>query len=152
MALLNRSQILSAPIATKDVDIAEWGGTVRVRSLSARSRTFLLDAIYANEAAVQAYKADQARDEADREGIARVDHYDQSILSVLFSVVDEDNEALFTLDDYDALRDLSYPTIVELWSAIADLDKRVPKVSVEEQKKSLGKTRNAGSYSGSRRK
>jgi hypothetical protein len=152
MAILNRSQILAAPVVTRDVEVAEWGGTVRVRSMTPRSRASILDAIYANEADVRAYEADQALAEEDREGLAVVDLYDQSILTVIYGIVDEDGELMFSMDDYEAFRDLSYTTITLLWTAIAELDKRIPTTTPQAEKKSSARTRNGGSSSVSRRR
>lgn len=152
MSILNRSQILSAPIVTRDVEVAEWAGTVRVRSMTPRSRALILDAIYANEDAKGAYEADQALPEEDREGLDKVEIYDQSILTVIFGIVDEDGELMFSLDDYESFRDLSYTTITLLWTAIAELDKRIPTTSPQAEKKSSAKTRRSGSYSGSQRR
>lgn len=152
MAILNRSQILAAPMVTRDVEVAEWGGTVRVRSMTPRSRALILDAIYANEEDVRAYEADQALPEGDREGLASVDHFDQSILTVIFGIVDEDGELMFSMDDYEAFRDLSYTTITLLWTAIAELDKRIPTTTPQAEKKSSARTRKSGSFSGSQRR
>lgn len=42
MTLLNKEQILSAPdLKTKDVDVPEWGGTVRVTQITAADRCVL---------------------------------------------------------------------------------------------------------------
>ena len=38
MSLLSKEDILSQPLSTEDVDVPEWGGTVRVRELTAKER------------------------------------------------------------------------------------------------------------------
>jgi hypothetical protein len=151
MAILNRSQILAAPIVTRDVEVAEWGGTVRVRSMTPRSRTMILDAIYANEDDKSAYEADQNKPEEEREGLEPVALLDQSILTVIFGIVDDEGELMFSLEDYEAFRDLSYTTITLLWTAIAELDKRIP-TTAQTEKKSSARTRKGGSFSGSQRR
>ena len=50
MALLSKAQILAAPLPHVDVDVPEWGGSVRIQAFSGLVRVELLDAIYANEA------------------------------------------------------------------------------------------------------
>ncbi len=145
-ALLSRAAILAAPVPTVEVDVPEWNGVVRVRALSAKSRVLLLDAIYANDADHQAWKDDQAKPMAQRAGLPRVDLYDQSILTVLFGIVDDAGDLLFTLSDYAAFTELNYPTIARLWVAIRDLANH----DADDLKKSLGKTRKGASSSASR--
>lgn len=42
MAILGRKQVDAAPdLQTKDVDVPEWGGTVRLRELSAKDRSLI---------------------------------------------------------------------------------------------------------------
>ncbi len=145
--LLTRQEILSAPVPTTDVEVPEWGGTVRIRGLSAKARVLLLDAIYENEAAHTAWREDEEKAEDQREGVPRVDLFDQSILTVIFGIVDENGEQIFGVDDYDAFAELDYQTIVNLWLAMQQHSKRDP----EAQKKSSGAARKGASSSGSRR-
>jgi len=144
--LLSREAILAAPVVTTEVEVPEWNGSVRIRALSAKSRVVLLDAIYANSNAHDAWQEDQAKPESERTGVARVDLYDHSILSVIHGIVDEKGERMFSLEDYDAFTELDYQTIVHLWTAMNELHKRDP----EGQKKTSDLTRSAGSSSGSR--
>ncbi|WP_336869482.1 hypothetical protein [Sphingomonas sanguinis] len=124
--LLSRDAILAAPIPTSDVEVPEWGGTVRIRALSARARVDLLDAIYANDAAHTAWKEDQALPEGEREGLPRVDLYEQAILTVIFGIVDENGDQMFSVADYDAFAELDYQTIVSLWQAMQEHARRDP--------------------------
>jgi hypothetical protein len=120
--LLNRAQILSAPIPTLEVEVPEWGGTVRVRALSPRLRVELTDLIEANQRAVEDYEEDQALDEADRKGVAKVETLDQTVVSVIHMLVDEDGNRLLSMDDYDALVDCSVPTLRKVWEAFLQLE------------------------------
>lgn len=124
--LLSREAILAAPIPTSDVEVPEWGGVVRIRALSARARIDLLDAVYANEAAHSAWKEDQALPEEEREGVARTDLFEQSILTVIFGIVDENGDQMFTVEDYAAFAELDYQTIVNLWQAMQAHARRDP--------------------------
>lgn len=144
--ILSREAILSAPMATTKVEVPEWGGSVLIRALSAKSRVLLLDAIYANDAAHTAWQEDQAKPEDEREGLARVDLYDQSILTVIHGIVDEAGEQMFSIADYDAFASLDYNTMVHLWSAMNNHSRRDP----EAEKKSSGRTRKGASSSASR--
>lgn len=144
--ILSREAILAAPVATTEVEVPEWGGSVLIRALSAKSRVLLLDAIYANEAAHAAWKEDQAKPESERAGLERVDLYDHSILTVIFGIVDEAGEQMFSLADYERFAGLDYNTIVHLWSAMNNHSRRDP----EAEKKSSASTRKGGSSSASR--
>lgn len=130
--LLSRSAILAAPVSTKDIEIPEWGGSVRVRALSVSRRVELLDAIALNEREHSAWTIDQSKPEEERDGLTRVDLYDQSVLIALFAIVDDDNEPMFSADDYAAFGELDYATIAQIWHAQHDLGK--PR-SVEDVKK-----------------
>lgn len=145
-AFLNRQAILSAPVSMTEVEVLEWGGSVRVRALSAKSRVLLLDAVMSNEAEHSAWKADQALPAEQRQGLPRVDLYDQSILTVLHCIVDENGDPMFSLDDYDAFTVLDYQTILNLFRALKNHENRAPEI----QKKTSASTTKGGSSSASR--
>lgn len=144
MALLSRDQILAAPIPSIEIDVAEWGGSVRLRALSGRTRMLLLDAIYANEKEREEWDAKSDEEKAD---LTPVHNYDQALLTLLFAIVGEDNEPIFTLSDYEQFLTLNYPTQVSLWQAYTSLS-ATP--SRDDQKKSSASTLNAGSSTASR--
>ncbi len=115
---LSREAILSAPVAKSEVFVPEWNDTVFIRALSMTNRVKLLDAIYANNAAHEAWKEDQEKPEDEREGLPRVDIQDQAILSLLFCICDDKGDLMFGLEDYDTFAGFDYPTIVSLWTAL----------------------------------
>lgn len=86
MALLNREAILAAnDLPTKDVPVPQWGGSVRVRSLTGAERDqFELDVLTAR------------RDGKISPGNIRARY-------VAMCVVGEDGANLFTADDVEAL-------------------------------------------------
>lgn len=124
--MLTREAILAARVVTTEVEVPEWGGSVHVRALSLNARMALLDIIYANEAANTAWKEDQAKPVGEREGLPKVDLYDQAILTVLFGIVDEAGKPRFTVEDYDLFAEMDYPIIVNLWSAMNNHSRRDP--------------------------
>jgi hypothetical protein len=124
MAVLNRAAILAAPVQTREIEAPELGGTVRLRAFTPRTRTELLDVVTENTEAVKAYEADQAKDEDARDGVAPVKAMEVGILQLLFTIVDEDNQRVFGLDDYEAIRDLPYALIQELYSNMIMLENR----------------------------
>ncbi len=124
MAVLNRAAILSAPVQTREVEAPELGGTVRLRAFTPRTRAELFDVVTANAEAVKAYEADQARPEDARDQVAEEKPLEYGILQLLFAIVDEDNRRIFGVEDYDAIRDLPYGLILELYSAMLMLENR----------------------------
>ena len=87
MTLLTKSAILSADdLKTEDVEVPEWGGTVRVCAFSGRER--------------DAFEASLVRgDGKDR----KVDLTNMRARLVALTVVDETGQKLFTHDDVDLL-------------------------------------------------
>lgn len=87
MTLLTKSAILAADdLKTEDVEVPEWGGTVRVRAFSGRER--------------DAFEASLVRgDGKDR----KVDLTNMRARLVALTVVDETGQKLFTHDDVDLL-------------------------------------------------
>ena len=84
MALLSRDQILGASDReTQDVEVPEWGGTVRVATMSAGAR----DAFDASL--------------TDSEGNQETTNFRAKLVAA--TVVDEDGERVFGSEDIDAL-------------------------------------------------
>lgn len=104
MAFLNREAILSANDApTADVAVPEWGGTVRVRTMSARER----DAF------------EWASIAADKEGVTL------SNVRARFAVaccIDEAGKPVFTDEDIAMLGDKSGAALDRIYQAIAKLN------------------------------
>ena len=95
MSLLSRDQILSAvDIVTEDVEVPEWGGTVRVRGLTGTDRD-RFEAAMVNVRGKGGNRSQQVNTENFR---ARL---------VLASVVDEDGKRMFTERDVKALGEKS---------------------------------------------
>ena len=103
-------------------------------------RVALLDALYANAAAIAEAEEANAKDDADQTALPV--RYDEALLVLLFAMVDEQGERLFDLADYPEFTQLSYDTQVMLWRAHQDLT--LPK-RADEQKKSTDSTPNDGS-------
>lgn len=147
--LLSRAAILAAPVPTREVEVPEWGGIVRVRSWSAKTRALAFDAINARQILVDAYQADQAKPEDEREGLEPIHPLDNSIVTVLFAIVDDDLNPLFTIDDYELFETLPLPTLAHINHHLQLLQMQ-PAVTQEEQKKSSGSRMTGVSSSGSR--
>ena len=87
MSLLSKTAILAAQdLQTEDVEVPEWGGTVRVRSFTGRER--------------DAFEASMVRGEGrDR----KVDLTNMRARLVGLTVIDETGQRLFTDDEVDLL-------------------------------------------------
>lgn len=84
---LSRDAILEADdLKTEDVNVVEWGGTVRVRTLTGSERDEL-------EAAVTRVRGTNTE--------VNLDNFRAKIVAM--SVVDEDGKRLFKMDDVKAL-------------------------------------------------
>lgn len=99
MALLTRDSILKAQdVATKDVQVAAWGGSIRVRSMTVAER---------NEFARRASGAEAASTSA-------------WLVSIL--AVDDAGKALFTPDDVKALEGRSFKALDAVVNAILEVN------------------------------
>lgn len=113
--LLSRSEILKADdLPTKDVEVPEWGGTVRVRSMTAAAR----------DALEEAYR--QAR--RDGEPVSLRALYAQAC------IVDENGNPVFVEADIEALGKKSADALDRVYEAIVSLNKLAPE-HVEEAAK-----------------
>lgn len=96
MSFLSKAQILShQDLPTKDVEVPEWGGTVRLQGLTAGQRDEL-------EASLTDAKGNVVNTRAFR---ARL---------VAMALVDQDGKHLFSLDEVKALQEKSAKVINDL--------------------------------------
>jgi len=126
MGLVNRKQVFAAKLPTLDINVEEWGGDVRLRTLTVEARLEMLDALRAHEAKVKAFAADQEFPEGERTGVDRVEEYDDVIFYLIHAIVDEKGALLFTLADYDRFKALAYPTLVRLYQGFLKLNSVLP--------------------------
>lgn len=105
MALLTKQQILTAKdIETKDVDVPEWGGTVRIRGLNGAERDEFEQSMV--ERRGKRYEANL------RNARARL---------VSLSVVDDSGSRVFTDADVKALGNKSAAALNRVYEAARDL-------------------------------
>jgi hypothetical protein len=105
--LLDRNAILTADdLKTTDVEVPEWGGTVRVTSLTGTQR--------------DAY----GRSMIDKDGKPSSDGFAHKLLAL--AVVGEDGKPLFTLDDVEALGGRNAAALQRVYDAAAKLNGLAP--------------------------
>lgn len=106
MGLLNKEQILKAEdLPFRDVEVPEWGGTVRIRTMSAME-------------GMEFWKILDAAGKAG--GGAAEQHLRERTL--IMTIVDESGKRVFAEEDLDALRG-KYPAVLNrLFAVSAELN------------------------------
>ena len=127
--LLTRAAILAASdLPTRDVEVPEWGGTVRVRTMMARDRDVF----------------DMALREAAKAGVGT----NVRAYFAATCIIGDDGEPLFTADDVEALGAKSSEAMNRVYDAIVDLN-RLAASAVADAAKNSSADRSGGSSSGS---
>lgn len=122
MAHLDRAAILAAQdLGFEDIDVPEWGGTVRVYALSVTQREELALLMVDMSESVRA-SAKRGKDDGDFEIKLDMKRLAQSKAQVVvWSAADADGNRLFTQKDIDAVG-LKSPAVVErLYDKAMDL-------------------------------
>lgn len=136
--MLDRAAILAKRPKRITLRVDEWDDEVMLEAMTIRRRIELLDAILVNQREVQDYQADQELAEDERAGLAKVEALDTCIVTLIYSIVNEDGSLMFTMDDYSLLEGLSYQALTSLWLAAQKLNNAVEANEVpSDLKKSL---------------
>ena len=99
--MLTRDQILKAEdLKTVDVDVPEWGGTVRVRTMTGKDRQEFF------------------RVSTDKDGKPK--NFMEALVAA--TIVNEKNEPLFTSADIEVLGKKSSIALQRVWEKAADLN------------------------------
>jgi len=99
--LLTKAQILAAEdLPSVDVHVTQWGGTVRVRVLTATERDELDKIVLTDDSAVKQYRATM----------------------LAFCIVDENNKRLFETTDITALGEKSAAACDSIFAAASKLN------------------------------
>lgn len=131
MSLLSRDQILSAPdLATIDVDVPEWGGTVRLKTMTGAER----DA-FENEIVQQ------------KKSGTRVNLLNVRARLLSRVIVDEHGAPLFSRHDIEALGQKSSRALDRLADAAGKLN-AINDEDLEELAEDFGKAPGGSSTSG----
>lgn len=132
MTLLTKSSILAADdLKTEDVDVPEWGGTVRVSAFSGRERDAFEESLVRG-------------DGKDR----KVDLTNMRARLVALTVVDESGQKVFTHDDVDLLGAKSGAALDRVFSVAQKLN-GLSGADVEELTKNSNGAPSADSISAS---
>jgi hypothetical protein len=130
MTLLSRDQILTAhDLDTEDVDCPEWGGTVRIRSLTGEERDRF-----------------EASCLIERDGKQSTNLENMRARLVALSVVGEDGKPVFTGADVKRLGMKNAAVLDRVFEAARELS-GLTKTDVEELTEGLGDAQSDGSTS-----
>lgn len=116
--MLTREQILSKEdLPEVDVEVPEWGGTVKVRGFSVARKASLLDG---------------ANVPVDRDGKTKLDFEKLQVLSFIEGVVDPK----FTIADYELLKNKSARALQRVNDKISEISG----ITAEQAKNDSGET------------
>jgi hypothetical protein len=135
MALLNRNQILEAKdIKTKDIEVKEWGGTIRIKQLSAKEyNDITMNMVNIRKMAAKQLSSKKNADENLEDAINEIAIKNQKILLIIKSVVDENMKPLFSEADMELLYQKNTNVIDKIIAEIEEFNA----VSSEDAKKNL---------------
>lgn len=112
--MLTREQIFAArDLATEDVEVPEWGGTVRITVMSGRAREALMDAL------------------AEPQKTSRF-----QALMLSSTIVDDAGSSIFTADDVEQLREKNTDVLTRLVEVAMRLNKIGAKSTEDAEKNS----------------
>lgn len=134
MALLNRNQILEAKdIQTKDIEVTEWGGTIRIKQLSAKEHNdIVMNMINIRKMAAKQLSKRNTNENLE-DAINELAIKNQKILLIIKSVVDENMKPLFGEEDIELLYQKNTNVIDKIVAEIEEFNS----VSTEDTKKNL---------------
>ena len=115
--LLSRSAILATKLPHRTIEVPEWGGSVRIQQMDLDTRTAFIEALHKAQLDEAAHKADP-----DKVLPPLVRASDEPILGVIFSVVDEDGNRLFEIEDAPLIRKLGSATISAVYVEFISLN------------------------------
>ena len=112
--LASRSFLLSQKPRSSELYVPEWDATVRLEAFTVERRVAFISTLVENAKAVKAHKDDPENNPA-------VEELDEAIVGIVFSVVDENGELMFTVDDIPQLKKLPYTQIQHLYLHMTSL-------------------------------
>ncbi|MEV5030990.1 hypothetical protein MRBLMC3_000144 [Sphingobium sp. LMC3-1-1.1] len=112
--LASKSFLLSQKPRSVDLFIPEWDATVRLEAFNVERRVAFTSLLQENAKAVANHKADPEKYPA-------VQELDEAMVGIVFTIVDENGELMFTVDDIPELRKLPYTQIQHIYLHVMSL-------------------------------
>lgn len=106
--LASKSFLLSRKPRSTELFIPEWDATVRLEAFNVERRVSFTTVLQENAKAVADHKADP-------EEHPQIEPLDEALVGIVFSVMDENGELMFSLDDIPDLKKLPYSQIQHIY-------------------------------------
>lgn len=106
--LASKSFLLSQKPRSTELFIPEWDATVRLDAFNVERRVAFITVLQENAKAVADHKADPVAN-------PHVDPLDEAMVGIVFSMVDEQGDLLFSVDDIPELKKLPYAQIQHIY-------------------------------------
>lgn len=122
MTLLSAAQLLSPVLPSRDVNLPELGGTVRIRQMSARVRTDYWARVGAYQDAKFAYDDDQKLPAKKRKGLEEPAYLDHIALAIALSVTNETGGLIYDPENTAPIGELPASAVSRIWEAVQDVN------------------------------
>lgn len=106
--LASKSFLLSQKPRSTELFIPEWDATVRLEAMNVERRVAFITTMQENVKAIADHKKDP-------ENHPSVEPLDEAMLGIVFSVVDENGDLMFTVNDIPDLKKLPYTQIQHIY-------------------------------------
>ncbi len=106
--LASKSFLLSQKPRSSELFIPEWDATVRLEAFNVERRVAFMSVLQENAQAIKDHKSDPKKFPA-------VEPLDEALVGIVYSVVDENGDLMFTIDDIPDLKKLPYTQIQHLY-------------------------------------
>jgi len=108
-----KDQILGQKARTTTINVPGWPVPVRLQEMTVARKLAFYQIMSDNLKAVNDYKADPEKH-------PKAELLDEALLGVIFSIVDENDELVFSPDDMDHFQNVAYDAIREIYMTILD--------------------------------
>ncbi|MBB5715848.1 hypothetical protein [Sphingomonas aerophila] len=137
--LFSRADFLAAKLPSVDVLVPELGegALARIQQLSVQGRISYLERIRRYREAVNAYEDDQDAPVEERKNLQEPEFLDVSLLALVYSIVDENGDLLFTEADFPEMNRWAHAAVERMYSEMINLNeiRRSVPAAVEAEKK-----------------
>ncbi|KXU30651.1 hypothetical protein A0J57_20110 [Sphingobium sp. 22B] len=106
--LASKSFLLSQKPRSTELFVPEWDATVRLEQFNVERRVAFMTTLQDNAKAVADYNKDPDK-------MPKVEPLDEALVGIVFSVVDENGDLMFTIDDIPELKKLPYAQVQQIY-------------------------------------
>lgn len=106
--LASKSFLLSQKPRTSDLFVPAWNATVRLEQFNVERRVAFMTTLQDNAKAVAAYQKDP-------DNTPEVEQLDEALVGIVYSVVDENGDLMFSMDDIPELKKMPYDQVRDIY-------------------------------------